>query len=81
MIEDPSPLNGNIVIPPKAVDYHEDLDPIYDENDIADVENNTKSIFIVLFRRLPNKDFITLLKLFGLYCYSVISFLGRLYFQ
>jgi hypothetical protein len=61
----------------RQINYHEDIDYIVDENDIQNAEANEKLLFIALFRRLKIQDFITFLKLFGLYTYSVISYVGR----
>lgn len=64
----------------RQVNYHEDIEYNFEENDIQSAEMNEKLLFIALFRRLKTQDFITFLKLFGLYTYSVISYVGTVLF-
>ena len=49
----------------------------HEENDVADVDSNEKTVFLAFFRRLSNPDFFSLLKLFALYSNSVISYFGK----
>lgn len=69
--------NGNYTAP-REIDFHEDLVVRVEENDILDIENNERYIFTVLYRRLSNDDFLTLVKLFCLYAKSVLSFSGKI---
>ena len=48
----------------------------HNDTDFMDVYKNEKLIFIILFRRLSNENFLTLFKLFALYTNSIISYLG-----
>ena len=63
---------------PKKVDFTEDVNIVYNENDISEIEINEKIIFLILFRRLSNADFVTLFKLFALYTNSVVTYLGKI---
>lgn len=61
----------------KKINFQEDVSFVHNEHDIAQVDANNRMLFVVLFRRLSNADFLTLLKLFALYTNCVVSFVGR----
>ena len=69
--------NGQFEVHPKVINFQEDIPFVHNENDFLGVDHNEKIIFLVLFRRLSNKDFLTLFKLFALYTNCVISYLGK----
>ena len=77
--KDSSQVNGIVnTTEPKKVDFAEDVNIVYNENDISEIEINEKIIFLILFRRLSNADFVTLFKLFALYTNSVVTYLGKM---
>ena len=61
----------------KKINFHEEIHIFHNESDIAEVDANERMIFIVIFRRLSNSDFLTLLKLFALYTNCIVSFVGN----
>ena len=60
----------------KEVDFQKEVPVTLDPDDVSHVQVNEKVVFLALFRRLSNADFVTLLKLFTLYSNCVISYVG-----
>lgn len=61
----------------KKINFQEEFTIVHNENDISEVDTNDRLLFVILFRRLSNQDFLTLLKLFALYTNCVVSFVGN----
>lgn len=73
----PRGLNGNARAPePQKIDFQAEVHFFHNDNDIGEAEGKDRMLFIVLFRRLSNADFLTLLKLFSLYSNCIVSFVG-----
>lgn len=59
------------------INFHENVPTPTDYNDIASIDLNERLVFITIYRRLPPRDFMTLLKLFALYSNSIVSYVGN----
>ena len=60
-----------------VIDFHKEMQVNFDENDVEEIQNNEKMVFLVLYRRLCNEDMVMLMKFFALYSNSIISYLGK----
>jgi hypothetical protein len=65
------------IFEPNKINFQKEIDVNFNENDIEDIHLNEKVVFLALYRRLSNPDFMTILKIFSLYTNSVISYLGK----
>lgn len=69
---------AQLEVDPNEINFHEEVPVSQDYNDIAHIHHNERLVFLTIFRRLSNRDFMTLLKLFALYSNSVLSYIGTI---
>jgi hypothetical protein len=63
------------------INFNDNVPVPVDYNDIACIDMNERLVFLTIYRRLPPRDFMTLLKLFALYSNSIVSYVGKLLFS